>query len=351
VIEQVMFFSLGFLIAALLAVAVAPAFWHRAMRLSRRKLELQLPLSAREIIAARDLVRAEAALECRKLEQKAEGLNRARGHDRVELGRRAVLIARQEADLAAAAERSLNQEAELATLKHDLAQGSAELGTALMALEDASARCVQKDARIFDQTCNLSALKVLAHNQRIAFAALEQKLVQEREKVAAESARAVALFEELLSLRRDQASDRSGLKTAAERIARQEEALSAAKLKEAALESQCKDLAAKMEAAEQDRSIEHKRIRAENAKLLEALDAARAQNESLERELAALSQSLSPEPLPNTVENEELTILRQQIAEIGAAVIHRAEREFAFDSHVSAESTAAPRPRRGKKTA
>lgn len=349
-IEQVMFFSLGFLIAALLAVAVAPAFWHRAMRLSRRKLELQLPLSEHEIAAARDLVRAEAALECRKLEQKAEGLNRARGHDLVELGRRAMLIAGQEADLAAAAQRSLQQSAELDALRHDLAQGSAELGTALIALEDAGARCIQKDARIFDLTCNISALKVLAHNQRIAFAALEQKLVQEKEKLAAESARAAALYEEVLALRRDQVSDRDGLEAGTERIARLDEALAAARLRETALESECKDLTAKMAAVEQDRLVEIKRMSAENAKLLEALDEARAQTDSLERELAAHSQGTPPEPLPHHAENEEIAILRRQIAEIGAAVIRGTEREFAFDGH-SPEGAAASPPRRGKKTA
>src|ERR1700736_2441773 len=78
VIEQAMVFTFGFLAASLIALAAAPAFWRRAIRLSTRRLEMQLPLSLEEILAGRDLLRAEFAVECRRLEQKAEVLNLVR---------------------------------------------------------------------------------------------------------------------------------------------------------------------------------------------------------------------------------------------------------------------------------
>ena len=92
VIEQAMLFALGFLVASLIALAAAPAFWRRAIRLSTRRLEMQLPLSAEEILASRDLLRAEFAIEKRQLEQKAKALNQVHAADMAELGRRAAII-------------------------------------------------------------------------------------------------------------------------------------------------------------------------------------------------------------------------------------------------------------------
>ena len=96
-----MVFALGVLVASLLALAIAPAFWWRAIRLSKRRLEMQLPLSPEEILAGRDLLRAEFAVERSQLEQKAEALNRVHAADMAELGRRAAIIDAQDAELLA----------------------------------------------------------------------------------------------------------------------------------------------------------------------------------------------------------------------------------------------------------
>jgi len=88
VIEQIMLFGLGFLIAGMLALAFVPVFWHRALRLTRARLERQLPLTPEEIQADRDFLRAEAALQQRRLEQKFDAANEAHIGDMVEIGRR-----------------------------------------------------------------------------------------------------------------------------------------------------------------------------------------------------------------------------------------------------------------------
>ncbi len=71
-IEQGLYFALGFLVAALLALAILPAFWRRAYRLTRREIEATLPLSPREIAAERDQLRAKFAVERVQLEQRVE---------------------------------------------------------------------------------------------------------------------------------------------------------------------------------------------------------------------------------------------------------------------------------------
>jgi DNA repair exonuclease SbcCD ATPase subunit len=93
VIEQSLFFSLGFLVAALLALAILPAFWRRAYRLTRREIEATLPLSPREIAAERDQLRAKFAVERRQLEQKMEATLASRQQELAISGGKAFAIA------------------------------------------------------------------------------------------------------------------------------------------------------------------------------------------------------------------------------------------------------------------
>ena len=87
-----MYFGLGFLVSGLLSLLFLPAFWRRAVRLSKRRVEMQMPLSMTEIVAERDQLRAEHALEQRRIEQKYAAVTQARAEDLGELGRRATQI-------------------------------------------------------------------------------------------------------------------------------------------------------------------------------------------------------------------------------------------------------------------
>jgi predicted nucleic acid-binding Zn-ribbon protein len=68
-IQAVMLIALGFLIASLIGVLLAPALWNRARRLTRKRLELTLPLSLAEIEAAQDQIKASYAVRVRSLEK------------------------------------------------------------------------------------------------------------------------------------------------------------------------------------------------------------------------------------------------------------------------------------------
>src|ERR1700722_12208888 len=85
-----MYFLAGFLVAGLAAMLILPAFWRRALRLSARRARLQAPLSFTEAIAERDQLRAEQAVEHRRLEQRAEALEEAAAGHRIQLGREAA---------------------------------------------------------------------------------------------------------------------------------------------------------------------------------------------------------------------------------------------------------------------
>jgi arginine exporter protein ArgO len=51
-IEQILFFGLGALAAALVWLILLPAFWRRATRITRAAIERNLPLSANAISLA-----------------------------------------------------------------------------------------------------------------------------------------------------------------------------------------------------------------------------------------------------------------------------------------------------------
>ena len=75
-IEAAMLFALGFLAAAGLALTLSPVLWRRAERLTRRRIEAVLPVTAAEIRAERDQARADYAVKTRRLEIE---LDEARG--------------------------------------------------------------------------------------------------------------------------------------------------------------------------------------------------------------------------------------------------------------------------------
>ncbi|SDG53977.1 hypothetical protein [Pelagibacterium luteolum] len=74
VIEYGMYFALGFLAAALIAIAIGPAFWRRAVRLTKRRIEAATPVTLSEFRADKDKLRAEFAIALRKRDLRVEAL-------------------------------------------------------------------------------------------------------------------------------------------------------------------------------------------------------------------------------------------------------------------------------------
>ena len=72
-IQAIMLIALGFLIASLIGVLLAPSLWSRASRLSKKRLESTLPLTLGEIEATQDQLRATYAVRVRRLESALAG--------------------------------------------------------------------------------------------------------------------------------------------------------------------------------------------------------------------------------------------------------------------------------------
>ena len=127
-IEQSIYFALGCIVTALCALMFAPVFWHRALRLTRQRLQLQIPLSMQEIYAERDQLRAEFAVERLRVEQELERVQRGKAHDMAEIGRRSMEAARfaEQLSIAKGSEDTLG--AEVDRLRRDLADRDTDLG-------------------------------------------------------------------------------------------------------------------------------------------------------------------------------------------------------------------------------
>ncbi len=98
-IEPIMYFGIGFLVAALIGLVVVPLVHGRAVRLTMRRLEAATPLSMAEIQADKDQLRAEFAMSTRRLEMSVEQLKTRSTSQLAELGKKGDAINRLKVEL------------------------------------------------------------------------------------------------------------------------------------------------------------------------------------------------------------------------------------------------------------
>ena len=120
-VETVMIFALGFLAATLIALLIIPAINERAERLARRRAEALFPMSISELTAEKDHLRAEFAVQQRRIERKAEEALAVKHQSMEELGRRAMRIEHLDGILAERNATVSRLEAELDDLRRALA--------------------------------------------------------------------------------------------------------------------------------------------------------------------------------------------------------------------------------------
>ena len=98
-IKLAMYFSMGFFLASLGALAVVSLVHGRAVRLTTRRLEAKIPSSMAEILADKDLLRAEFATSTRRLETSIEQLRAESASQLAELGRKSDAVNRIKIEL------------------------------------------------------------------------------------------------------------------------------------------------------------------------------------------------------------------------------------------------------------
>lgn len=98
-IQSAMLALLGFLVAILVVLLLAPAYWRRAVRLTTSRIKQSMPLTEAEIRADKDRLRAEYAIKVHRLEAKAEQSALDAARQQIELNRRDAAISQLEGEI------------------------------------------------------------------------------------------------------------------------------------------------------------------------------------------------------------------------------------------------------------
>lgn len=311
-----MIFALGFLFAGLVALAFAPAFWRRANRLTRRRLEMQVPLSVQEILAERDQLRAEFAVGQRRLELRMAEVSRAHAADRSELGRRATEINALSDALAQRAEENRQSAAALAQTEADLAQVHAELGATAKAHYDAAGLAERWREEWIELGQAHASMSKLAEERLASHAAADaratalelrlgdvsRQLFEAEKRFTERTAQANKLTDALALAKRDlefgdanYASLQKKLEAEATRTMQLSQQIETLRIRHDEDQTQLRALNAELSvgaAAAEDAGRREKKIRAQIAKARSAELAFAERYESLQSEYAALQGAL-----------------------------------------------------------
>jgi hypothetical protein len=134
-----LYVALGFLLASLLALMVAPAFWRRAIRLTKRRIEMTMPMSAADIQADKDQLRAEFAIELRRVEVALEKAKDKAARELVEANKRRVEISEIKTELEGARGRLQEKDNANRVLEQTIRRRLPELEGRLKAAREAMA--------------------------------------------------------------------------------------------------------------------------------------------------------------------------------------------------------------------
>jgi chromosome segregation ATPase len=166
VIAQIMIFALGFLVASLSALMVLPLFWRRARRLARRRVEMSMPLSVNEVLADRDRLRAEFAVERCRLAESLDAIV-------VKRARAMADLARTEAALFEMRERASSAEVEADARAAEGRELAAQLGAAIKSVYDAQHASAALHSKSVELENDYNRLRIEASAGAVALDALE----------------------------------------------------------------------------------------------------------------------------------------------------------------------------------
>ncbi len=373
-----MIFALGFLVAGLAALAFAPAFWARANRLTRRQLEMQIPLSVQEILAERDQLRAEFAVERCRLDIRADQLASRHADNLAQSGRLMTQITEMEEKLAAGGRALQESEVGSAQTRAELMSVQAELSSLHKAYYDAEGLLERKQSEFLDFVRMQEAMRMLAEARFAALAAsdarvaslelrlgdvsrnlieAEQKLTQKelhsrsltdviggerherelvqnknarlQERLDLEARRTAQLTEELAALRRQHDDDLAQLRTLMVKLNVNESAIEDARRREKDVLAQRDLLVERQREAERAASEKYLHLRSEYATVQGALDVARQRCSELEGKLARQTAGEHQSRLAGdqqgrpaaALSSEDSAALRQSIRDVGEAVV------------------------------
>ena len=175
-IELMMFFSIGFIAAGLLGLALIPLVHNRAVRLTMKRLEAATPLSMAEIQADKDQLRAEFAMSTRRLELSVEQMKSKSTSQLAELGKKTDAINRMKLELGEKTAAIFALEAREKSLRDQLQTTEKEFSVKIGSLREAERALSDKEAELTKLSADLDERSVHADSQRIEVVALRTQV-------------------------------------------------------------------------------------------------------------------------------------------------------------------------------
>jgi chromosome segregation ATPase len=211
-IEPIMYFGIGFLVAALIGLVVIPLVHGRAVRLTMRRLEAATPLSMAEIQADKDQLRAEFAMSTRRLEMSVEQLKTKTTSQLAELGKKGDAINRLKMELGEKTATIFALEARDKSLRDQLRATEDEVAAKTGVMHDAERSLADKQADLAKLVGALDERSSLADAQKIELISLKTQVDALKDRLTAAGNEVKAVED-----RRD--SERVELKAATQELA------------------------------------------------------------------------------------------------------------------------------------
>ncbi|MGS1093918.1 hypothetical protein ACVCNR_04935 [Aquamicrobium terrae] len=175
-VQSILFFLLGFLCAGFIALLLAPPIWRRAVTLTHRRLEAALPLTQAELRADKDRVRAEFAMQARRLEMTIEALRDKEAGHKVEIGRMQEQARIVDADKAELSRTISDMEARNAALAAQLEEAGAKAAKQEADLAQVRQELVRRDEEHAKVSRMYEEASFLASSRQIELVARESEL-------------------------------------------------------------------------------------------------------------------------------------------------------------------------------
>jgi len=203
-IEPVMYFGIGFLVAALLGLLFVPLVHNRAVRLTMRRLEAATPLSIAEIRADKDQLRAEFAMSTRRLEMSVEQMKARTTGQLADLGKKTDAINQLKRELGEKTATIFALETRGKNLRDQLHATEEEFAHKSNALREVERTLADKQAELGKLVAELGERSIMADSHRVELAALRTQVEAMKVSVG-ESERVVRATEERLARERGEA--------------------------------------------------------------------------------------------------------------------------------------------------
>jgi len=186
-IEPIMYFGIGFLVAALVGLVVIPLVHGRAVRLTMRRLEAATPLSMAEIQADKDQLRAEFAMSTRRLEMAVEQLKNRSTSQLAELGKKGDAINRLKIELGEKTATIFALEARDKALRDQLRATEDEIAAKTSAMHDAQRAFSDKQADLAKMMSELEEKSTFTEAQKVEIIALKTQVEALKDRLTAAS--------------------------------------------------------------------------------------------------------------------------------------------------------------------